>query len=202
MELEKRSIPVASICTVEFFDLGKAEAEFLGVPGLPICTIPHPMADRLPEQIEDIAVQSIDEIIHILTSDSVQINAEYRDKTVQNKRKTRIKHKSLFGDVIPDGKSPDRLKAPDSLDAVNRIFYQRGWTDGLPIIPPTEERVNHMIRDWGWDPKTIIGHIVPKKGEATVSKIAVNAVMAGCLPEHLPVVIAATRAMTQEKLNL
>jgi hypothetical protein len=202
VELEKHNVPVATICTDEFFGLGKAEAEFLGFPGLPICTIPHPMADRLPEQIEDIAVQSIDEIIHILTSDSVQIDAEYREKTIQNRRKTKLKHKSMFGDVVAVGKSSDKLKAPDSLDAVNRIFYQRGWTDGLPIIPPTEERVDNMIRHYGWDPKSLIGHIVPMQGEATVLKIAINAVMAGCLPEHLPVVIAATRAMIHEKLNL
>jgi hypothetical protein len=201
--LEKRNIPVATICTDEFFALGKAEAEFLGVPGLPIAVIPHPMAGQPPQRVAEIAEHSFDEIVHILTGDAKLLVDEYKDKAVKGARKKkRLRHKSLFGDEFSISESDDTVRAPDSLDAVNRIFYHRGWTDGMPIIPPTEERVDQMLGDWCLNEDTAIGTIAPRGGAATVKKIAANAVMAGCLPEHLPVVVAATRAMIQKEFNL
>ncbi|MBW1695472.1 MAG: hypothetical protein JRH18_02415 [Deltaproteobacteria bacterium] len=94
------------------------------------------------------------------------------------------------------------MKAPDSLEAVNNLFYHRGWTDGLPIIPPAKDRVNRMVEHCGFDENTLIGNLPPAGGAATVKKIAINAVMAGCMPEHMPVLIAAVKAMVQEKFNL
>lgn len=202
MKLEKQNIPVATVCTDEFFALGKAEAEFLGMPGLPIAAIPHPMAGQSSEQVTAIASQALGEIVHILTTKSELLESEYKDKTEKTEKKSRLRHKSLFGDEFSNDEATDKLKAPDSLEAVNRIFYFRGWTDGLPIIPPTEARVFRMIGPFDREPKTIVGTIAPKHGEATLEKIAINAVMAGCLPEHFPLIIAATRAMIQETFNL
>lgn len=82
------------------------------------------------------------------------------------------------------------------------LFYRRGWTDGLPIMLPTEQRLEKMIAQSERDPETLIGLVPPCRGEATVEKIAINAIMAGCMPEHLPVVIAATKAMTDKAFNL
>ena len=200
MELERRGIPSATVCTDEFFALAKAEAEILGMPGLPIAQIPHPLAGRKPERVAEVAIQAIPEILHILTTNSGELEREYKAREAMGR--SRLKHKGLFGDDFsPEGVS-EKFKAPTSLEAVNRLFYGRGWTDGLPIIPPTEERGRKMIDRWGFDPKEIIGLVDPRRGEASVEKIAVNAVMAGCLPEDLPVVIAATRAMVQKDFHL
>jgi len=188
------------VCTDEFFALGKAETEILGMPGLPILTIPHPMAGQPPERVAEVADQALNEIIHILTSDARNLEGEYKAKTVTSKK--RLRHKALFGDDFVSAGESHKIKAPASLEAVNRLFYSRGWTDGFPIVPPTEERVERMIAYSGRDPKSLIGSIAPRRGEATIEKIAVNAVMAGCLPEHLPIVIAATEAMSQKEFNL
>ena len=85
---------------------------------------------------------------------------------------------------------------------VERLFYERGWTDGLPIVPPTPERVRRALAGTDLAPGHVIGGVGPKFGEATVEKIAVNAVMAGCDPLHLPVVIAAVQALLDKRFNL
>ncbi len=71
-------------------------------------------------------------------------------------------------------------------------------TDGLPVCPPTEEAVREMLAATSRDPSEVIGLIAPRWGRATVEKIAVNAVMAGCLPEYLPVVLAAVEGLVCE----
>jgi len=90
-------------------------------------------------------------------------------------------------------------------DDVERVFddlYERGWTDGLPVIPPTRERVARMI-DYVQLPADLqIAEMAPKGGVATVENIAINAVMAGCRPEYLPVVIAAVEALAQPQFSL
>ncbi|MBI2910146.1 MAG: hypothetical protein HYX92_21095 [Chloroflexi bacterium] len=96
----------------------------------------------------------------------------------------------------------DRVRTPDSLEEINEIFYRERMTDGLPIIPPTVERVQRMLEAVDRDPQEVIGLVAPKQGVATVEKIAANAVMAGCLPEYLPVVIAAVQAIVEEGFNL
>lgn len=72
--------------------------------------------------------------------------------------------------------------------------YDRGWSDGLPLVPPTEERVVRMLQGTPRDPAQVLGRVPPNLIECTVEKVAVNAVMAGCKPEFLPVVIAAVEA--------
>jgi hypothetical protein len=83
---------------------------------------------------------------------------------------------------------------------VNRFFYKRGWTDGLPVAPPTEEEVAEMLAGTDLAPDHVIGKIVPRLGKATVEKIAVNAVMAGCLPTYMPVLIAATEILLDPRI--
>lgn len=100
------------------------------------------------------------------------------------------------------GLQSERIEVDDDLWAVNALFEQNGWTDGLPIIPPTEERVSRMIEGSKRNPEDVIGVVPPRWAPATVEKIAINAVMAGCLPEYMPVLIAAVEALTDPKLNL
>jgi len=94
-----------------------------------------------------------------------------------------------------------RIAVKDVSHAVE-LFYANGWTDGLPIIPPTEDTVEAMLRTVDRDPGEVVGRVAPRFGEATLEKIAINAVMAGCLPEYFPVVVAAAEAVTDEAYNL
>ena len=80
--------------------------------------------------------------------------------------------------------------------------YEKGWTDGLPVYPPTEKRVAEMLRYTDRAPGDIVGIVPPRNGACTVEKIAINAVMAGCRPEYLPVLITAIEAMVHPDYNL
>ncbi|MBK7658199.1 MAG: thioredoxin [Betaproteobacteria bacterium] len=72
--------------------------------------------------------------------------------------------------------------------------FERGWTDGLPVVPPTDERILHMLAGTNRRPHEVVGRVPPNLAECTVEKVAINAVMAGCKPEYLPVVLAALEA--------
>ncbi|MBI2862568.1 MAG: thioredoxin, partial [Chloroflexi bacterium] len=73
----------------------------------------------------------------------------------------------------------DRVAVQNSLEEVNELIYERGWSDGLPVVPPTEERVLAMLNAVDRDPQEVLGLIPPAWAEATIEKIAINAVMAG-----------------------
>ena len=77
-------------------------------------------------------------------------------------------------------------------------MFDRGWSDGLPLVPPTEERVLRMLTGTARNPQEVIGLVPSDLVPATVEKIAINAVMAGCKPEYLPVVLAAVEAVLDE----
>jgi peroxiredoxin len=79
-------------------------------------------------------------------------------------------------------------------------MFERGWSDGLPVIPPTRERVEAMLG--GRDPAQSLGEVPPAMGEATLERIAAFAVLAGCRPEYFPVVVAAVQAALEPGFNL
>jgi hypothetical protein len=96
------------------------------------------------------------------------------------------------------GKTP-RVAFKGTLQEVNRYYYSKGWTDGLPIIPPTEEAVAEMLTGTDLPRDHIVSTIIPRKGKATVEKIAINAVMAGALPTYMPVLIATVQSFADPK---
>ena len=85
---------------------------------------------------------------------------------------------------------------------IDEHYQERGWTDGLPIVPPTETRVHELLKQTARDPREVVGVLPPRQGEATIEKIAANAVMAGCRPEYFPVVLAAIEALVDPLFNL
>jgi hypothetical protein len=92
----------------------------------------------------------------------------------------------------------DLAELEDDVEAA----YDRGWTDGLPVVPPTEQRVLRMLAGTTRDLSEVVAVVPPDLAPCTVEKVAVNAVMAGCLPEHLPVVLAAVEAACAEPFAL
>jgi hypothetical protein len=91
---------------------------------------------------------------------------------------------------------------PDDPDAIQDYLAAREWGDGLPVVAPTAERVEKMVAGSGRDPADEIAEVDPRKGVATVEKIAINAVMAGCLPSYMPLLVAAVEAVTAPEFNL
>jgi hypothetical protein len=94
-----------------------------------------------------------------------------------------------------------RIELGDDEDALEAMFA-RGWSDGLPLVPPTEERVLRMLDGTSRDPQEVLGLVPSALAAATVEKIAINAVMAGCKPEYLPVVLAAVEAVLDDKFAM
>lgn len=94
------------------------------------------------------------------------------------------------------------VEVDDDYRAINRLYIERGWSDGLPIMPPTLDAVEAMLAycDRPWNEP--IASIAPRYGEATPLRLATNAVMAGCLPEYFPIVMLAIEAMCEEPFNL
>jgi len=90
----------------------------------------------------------------------------------------------------------------DETEDLIEVCYENGWTDGLPVVPPTSDRVERMLSGTDRDPDELIAAVPPKWGRATVEKVAINAVMAGCKPAYLPLILAAVKAMTSEQFNL
>lgn len=95
-----------------------------------------------------------------------------------------------------------RFELPDDYDAVQDHYLEQGWSDGLPITPPTPERVEAMLAAVSLDPRHVVAQLPPNWGDATVERLAINAVMAGCLPQYLPVIVAGVGAMSDPAFNL
>lgn len=82
------------------------------------------------------------------------------------------------------------------------FMFDQGFTDGLPLVPPTPERVVRMLSGTRRDSQEVVATVPPNMGDATIEKIAINAVMAGCKPEYLPVIIAALEAVCTDEFNI
>ena len=94
------------------------------------------------------------------------------------------------------------IEADDDFEAINALFRDRGWSDGLPLVPPTRERVEQMLAycDRSWNEP--LCRIAPRYGEATPLRLAANAVMAGCRPQYFPVIATAIAALCEDSFNL
>jgi hypothetical protein len=95
-----------------------------------------------------------------------------------------------------------KIEVPFDFQAVFTDMYRRGFTDGLPVIPPTEAAVKELLDYASLPPDEVLGSIPPDDEPLTATQAAINSVMAGCLPEYFPVVVAAVKAVTAPKFNL
>jgi len=94
------------------------------------------------------------------------------------------------------------VRGPGAGERLQELFLRRGWSDGLPVVPPTVARVKHALAFADRAPTEVLGEVEPLKGLASVEKVAANAVMAGCRPEYLPVVLAAVECLLDLAFNL
>jgi len=94
------------------------------------------------------------------------------------------------------------LEVPDDPEQLFEYAIEHGWSDGLPILPPTPERVSRMMASVKRSPAEVVARLNPRQGEASIERVAVNAVMAGCAPVHFPIVLAAVEAVADRAFNL
>ncbi|MFC1533125.1 hypothetical protein ACFL7M_07165 [Thermodesulfobacteriota bacterium] len=168
--------PTVIICNNGFESDAVSAASGKGMPGIRTVFETVPCEATLHEQIEPGIQAVMDDIISSLTKPLTQ---EEESPTP------------------PEREEHSRVAFKGSLAEVNRFFYKRGWTDGLPIVPPTEEAVAEMLAGTDLAADHVVAKIVPRMGKATVEKIAVNAVMAGALPTYMPFLIAGVQALVE-----
>lgn len=171
VSIEDRQKPVVMLANYGFANDAESASRSKGMPGVRVVSTKVPCESTLSEDIEAGIDGSWDDIITALT------------KPLTPEEKTPRVDKT---------ETPVRTIFKGSLEEVNRFFYRRGWTDGLPIIPPTEEAVQEMLLGTDLPADHLLGKLQSRLGKATVEKVAINAVMAGALPTYLPVLIAAT----------
>ena len=133
--------------------------------------------------------------------------AERRDGGwIDDVLRARVREKGLDERLSEVGQFPRRrvevLRAEDPAREAAEHYYRRGWTDGLPVVPPSLGRVEAMVRGAGRDAREVVGELAPLKGLATVERIAANAVMAGCTPDLFPFVLAAVEGIAAPEFNL
>ena len=108
-----------------------------------------------------------------------------------------------MGEVLQSSKTRESATAtvPADVDLVE-YYYERGFSDGLPVVPPTQEKVDEIVARLGGDASFVEARIAPRWGDLTREVLAINMVMAGCKPEYTPVVLAAVKALTDQAFNL
>lgn len=126
----------------------------------------------------------------------------YIDLALQESSRNGKPVRKVAGRIFGPQQRMEVFRSRDAEADVNFTFYRRGWTDGLPVVPPTVGRVRDMLRYAPESGNTAIAELGPMLGQATLEKIAANAVMAGCAPEYFPVVLAAVRGIGHPDFNL
>jgi hypothetical protein len=172
--MEGRGKPVATFVFEHFYNDAMSAASSKGMPVVRI--VPETIVSEctIVTDIEAAIKKVFDNVINVLT----------KPLTADEKKPARR-----------DTKNPSRIIFKGNIAEINQFFYQSGWTDGLPIIPPTEEAVKEMMTGTDYPADYLVEKLEPLLGKATVEKIAINAVMAGCLPTCMPLLIAGVHAL-------
>jgi len=176
--LEGKGIPTATVFSTAFSGAARQQAVGRGLSTLPLVEIPHPMHSAPKELVLERADAAVDEIIRTLTSDNF---------------------------IITEAASPiadEEIALDESQADDQEFFFEQGWTDGLPVVPPTHDKVAAALAMIKRDPQDVVGIVPPRHRPATLEKVAINAVMAGCKPEYFPTVLAATEAMIEDDAKL
>jgi len=173
VELERRGVPTVTVFSTAFADAARNQAAGRGMRNLHLVKVPHPMHTAPRAVVTERADAAVDTIVERLTREAVE-NATNRSGA----------------------------EAAAAAGDDQELFFARGWTDGLPVVTPTAEKVAAMIAAGGRPAEQTIGPIPPRWRTATIEKIAINAVMAGCRPEHFPVVLSAIEALLEPDMQL
>jgi hypothetical protein len=183
VELERRGIPTVIFTAQTFVHDAERSAASFGLPGLPLAVVPLPFTNQTPDAIHRMVDGAFEQVVAGLT------------RPVE------------AGPGLEPAALAERLgyDGDDALEAWERMngdFLARGWGDGFPLVPPTPRAVEAMLAGTRRAPGDVVATLEPGFGLATVEKLAVNAVMAGCRPEHLPLLVAAVRCLAEPKMYI
>jgi hypothetical protein len=184
--LEAAGIPSVGVVCKGFVPPARLVARAEGVPGMRLLEYPPPnIGAQRREDIYRSSLPLIDELVALLTRPSSVA-------TPANAMPAEREATSGAREIVFKG----------DLREVNDYFRSRVWSDGLPIVPPTLEHVEEFLRSTDRAPEEVIGLLAPTRLPATVWKVAVNGVMAGCRPEYMPVLLAVTEAVADPRFGI
>jgi hypothetical protein len=180
MALEEAGVPAVAVHTNVFARLAQSTARAAGMPRTRQCYVPQPVVDIPPEQLRSY-IEGIDPV-----SKNPFMQGVIEGLTGP------LTDEDLAGQSFE--RSTPRLLAPAPEDDLQKLFIDNFWTDFMPIVLPTEDRVAAMLKGTSHAPDKVVARLRPtnfrEAWELTVEKVAVNAVMAGAKPEYLPVILA------------
>jgi hypothetical protein len=173
--------PTAPLVTIAFKDLAKSNAASRGMPLERICFLPHPMTNKTDE-----------EMYQVLEGNDPITNKPLMPEVIDALTKPLTPEELKTGTLSPDVGPPTYSDTPDNL---HRFYADNNMTDYMPIILPTEEKVEVMLKGTSHHPDEMVGKLSPARGafpewSFNVRQVAINAVMAGAQPEFLPVILA------------
>ena len=168
---ERAGVPSVSLVCEGFVGQAAATAAGLGMPNLPGTVLPGHVDAQTPEELQaNVVAHAVDGVERSLTHAPAPAAAAREP-------------------------GPYEIVFEGTTDEVTSHFYAREWSDGLPIVPPSIDRVEEFLRFTDRDPDEELGVLLPDKRMATIWNVAVNGVMAGCRPEYMPVLVALAEAM-------
>jgi hypothetical protein len=175
---EAAGVPTSSLCCEGFVGQAKTTSVGLGFPNLPVAMVPGHVDVQSAETLtSNVRAVTVDQVVANLTGD---IPAAVQTKDPE----------------------PHDIVFSGSFEDVNRLFIENGWSDGLPIVPPTKEKVAEFLAFVDLDADHVIGRLLPDNRLATVWNVAVNGVMAGCRPEYMPILVALAEAMADPEYGV
>jgi hypothetical protein len=190
VKLEKMGKPGVFINCTTFDDDAKSASADNGMPGVRRVKISSAdfyklrgKVDTIRPLVEEVFDDIIDALTSPLTAEEAKLPQEKGDEDGPPK-------------ITISGNSYAEVA-----EEFNQSYLEKKWGDGLPLVPPTPERVKWMLSGTKRAPEEIIGNLNPKQGVATIEKIAINAVMAGARPEYMPVITAVMEALTDDKFD-
>ena len=175
---EDAGVPTVSLTCEGFLTQAATTATGLGLPALPVALVPG----------------------HVDVQTAAELRRNVVDMTVDA---------VIAGLTVEPGDIADTIEPPASgvvfegtFEEINRHFYDNAWSDGLPIVPPTEARVREFLAGTNRAPDEQLGVLLPDRRGATVRTVAVNGVMAGCRPEYMPLLVALVEAMADPRYGV
>lgn len=179
---ERAGVPAVAIGGSGFEGMGRAIGRSLGIPHTPIVSYPGV----------------------ILTDDTATFTRKMREVVAPAVVDALVGGSASAAADVPEAAEyrPDEIVVRGDLDEVTEFFAERGWTDGLPIVPPTPDRVAAFLAHTRRDPDEVLGVLAPELRRATVRSVAVNGVMAGCRPEYLPVLIGIVECFADPEFRV
>jgi hypothetical protein len=176
---EKNGIASVTIAGPDFVGSAKATGEGGGISDLPIAVYPGAFDTHTPETLRKNTEEVLyEQIVEALT----------QAKAAESALTTRP--------------GPRDIVFTGTYEEVNAFFYDNLWSDGLPIVPPTVEKIEEFLKYTGYSPDDVLGVLAPALREASVWSVAVNGVMAGCRPEYMPVLIAVVETIADPNFRV